>query len=150
MEGSPYITPPFKAQHPNVQLPTTTVFVVEVENPSFRISTHLCVLVWWGGLHGSLRLNGGLRDRFLKAMSPYPFHHTKYCNFLPLILLSIISSTSYLCSPPTISGGGGLHILLPSIGLMTWNTRWMHDMDWGSFSRYACEPTGQTMGKGPR
>jgi hypothetical protein len=31
-------------------------------------------------------------------LSPYPFHHTKYCNFLPLILLLIISLTSYFLS----------------------------------------------------
>jgi hypothetical protein len=41
------------------------------------------------------------------------------------------------------SGGAGM-------SLMTWNTGWMHDMDWGSFSQYACKPTGRTMGKGPR
>jgi hypothetical protein len=127
-------------------------------HPNIRVFMHFGAVGWalWKSLmrSGASRSSSEIHEFSLHL---YPFHHTRYCKLLPLILQSIISSTSYLSSPSTILGGGGHCVLRPSIGLggagislTTLKTGCSRDMNWGSFRWYACKPTGRTTGNSPR
>ena len=158
---SPYITPPSRHSIPiHVPLPSTMPTILESKahlsksnhaDPFRRIwvgFVEVCNKVW------SIDVPFQKPQVFFMPI-PLPLHQELQLSIVELIINHLFDLIPFLPFYDVQSGGGlvTLHLIRSGgtgMSLTTWKTRWICDIDGESLRWYACEPTGWTIGYGPR